>query len=406
MDDPIDWSLLQRHCAGDCTPAEQVALEQWAAAGPARQELVRSAEAIWARWGALRPPDADLESAWARMDARVSASPSGRQASVAALRLPRPPRHAADHRLWPGGIGGDVGHASLTRRSRLLAAHGAIAAMVVIVLGVGLTVGALWHRAPVASPGREYATAAGQRLSVTLVDGTQLTLAPASRLRVAADYGRRTTGREVELEGEAYFTVAHDATHPFAVRAHGAVARDVGTAFDVRAYPEDTGARIVVAEGAVAVTVAGGCSVGLRTGNGMRRGAPCRADARAGDVATVSETGIAIRHRADIAGLTAWTQGRLVFEDAPLSEVVRELARAFDLEITVADSSLAVTPVSGSFDQGSIDQALDDIATAVGARYDRVGRSVLIRRRAPGAIRRGGAEPGPMRTADAVHAGR
>ncbi len=378
MDDPIDWSLLQRHCAGDCTPAEQVALEQWAAAGPARQELVRSAEAIWARWGALRPPDADLESAWARMDARVSASPSGRQASVAALRLPRPPRHAADHRLWPGGIGGDVGHASLTRRSRLLAAHGAIAAMVVIVLGVGLTVGALWHRAPVASPGREYATAAG----------------------------RRTTGREVELEGEAYFTVAHDATHPFAVRAHGAVARDVGTAFDVRAYPEDTGARIVVAEGAVAVTVAGGCSVGLRTGNGMRRGAPCRADARAGDVATVSETGIAIRHRADIAGLTAWTQGRLVFEDAPLSEVVRELARAFDLEITVADSSLAVTPVSGSFDQGSIDQALDDIATAVGARYDRVGRSVLIRRRAPGAIRRGGAEPGPMRTADAVHAGR
>ena len=63
--------------------------------------------------------------------------------------------------------------------------------------------------------------------------------------------------REVELEGEAYFAVVHDAARPFAVRAHGAVATDVGTAFDVRAYPEDAGARIAVTEGAVAVTAPG-----------------------------------------------------------------------------------------------------------------------------------------------------
>jgi len=65
---------------------------------------------------------------------------------------------------------------------------------------------------------REYTTAAGQRLSVTLDDGTQLTLAPASRVRLAAGYGEgRATGgsktrpygaRELELEGEAYFAVA------------------------------------------------------------------------------------------------------------------------------------------------------------------------------------------------------
>jgi transmembrane sensor len=280
----------------------------------------------------------------------------------------------------------------------------ALAAAIVVALGVGLTVRSLSHHTAPTSAGREYATAAGQRLAVTLVDGTQFTLAPASTVRVRAGYGRGSGSRQVELEGEAYFAVVHDAAHPFAVRAHGAVARDVGTAFDVRAYPENVGARIAVAEGAVAVTVAGGCPLAGRRSRPAPvagEGGPCSADARAGDVATVASGAVAVEHGADIAALTAWTQGRLVFRKTPLADVARELSRAFDLTITVGDSALGSQRITASFDDQSADQVLEDLAAIVGGQFERAGRAVVIRRRGSGAPRHDGSPMIPLTT---VHA--
>jgi hypothetical protein len=57
---------------------------------------------------------------------------------------------------------------------------------------------------------------------------------------------------------EAYFDVVYEQDRPFIVRAGDLVAKDLGTQFTVRAYPEDAGARVVVREGRVAIRVAGG----------------------------------------------------------------------------------------------------------------------------------------------------
>jgi ferric-dicitrate binding protein FerR (iron transport regulator) len=80
-------------------------------------------------------------------------------------------------------------------------------------------------------------------------------------------------------------------------------------------------------------------------------------------------------------------QGRLVFEDTPLREVARELDRAFNIEITIADSALMSREVSGAFDTETVDEVLYAVTAAVGGRYERVGRTVVIRRR-PMATRR------------------
>ncbi len=303
--------------------------------------------------------------------------------------------------------------------------------MVVIALGIGVAISSVWRRAAVASPGRTYATAAGQRLSVTLVDGTQLTLAPASRVRVAADYGQGPAARELELDGEAYVAVVHDTAHPFAVRTHGAVAWDVGTAFDVRAYPEDAGAKIAVAEGAVAVTVAGGCPMGVRArispvalphllatrenasarsewgyapasaSTAAGKGGPCSADARAGDVATVENEGVSVKHGADIAAHTAWRQGGLAFEDTPLREVVRDIHRAFGVKITVLDSALLGRPVTATFSDQPLDLVLDEVTRVVGARYEQTATGIVVRSGIAGARSRQGAPRPPLMTARA-----
>src|SRR4029078_6001494 len=95
---------------------------------------------------------------------------------------------------------------------------------------------------------KTFATANGQRDSVRLDDGTRVVLAPESRLTVAMGYGDKV--REVELTGEAYFDVHHDAARPFVVHAGGADIRDLGTTFTVRSTA-DQGVRVAVTSGSV-----------------------------------------------------------------------------------------------------------------------------------------------------------
>ncbi len=230
----------------------------------------------------------------------------------------------------------------------------AIAASVVIALSAAV----VWHRSLVPDPRflipavREYATSPGQRLSITLVDRTQLTLAPASRVRLAADYGRPAGAREVELEGEAYFAVVHDAAHPFVVQAHGAVARDVGTAFDVRAYPEDAGAQIAVVEGEVVV--------------GSRGELPVRA----GDVATVGNGEVAVAHGVDVATLAGWAQGRLAFANAPLRDVLPVLDRWYGVTVRASDPALLAQPVTITLTSELPGEAVAAIGAVMGLRWD------------------------------------
>ncbi len=375
--DPVDWAAVERHVAGEGTAAGRQALEAWIAEAPDRIRLVEAVRAFRTATRAARPRF-DTNTAWTAAQTRIGQASASPSTSSQLASVPRVVHR--DLHLWPPGVGGGD--------ARRRTARGAVLLM---ALSISIAIGVARHGARSSmAAGREYATAPGRRLSVTLVDGTQLTLAPASRVRVVADFGRAAAGREVELEGEAYFAVVHDAAHPFAVRTRDAVVRDVGTAFDVRAYPEDAGARIAVAEGTVMVTAARGCHAGRDT---------CDAQTHAGNMATVSNAGIAIREGADIAALTAWMQGQLVFEDAPLSDVAHELDRAFDIQITIADSGLAVHQVSGVFDNETVDQVLDDITGVIGGRYERVGRTVVIRRNLSRAARPSAAGRPPMQTA-------
>src|SRR5439155_9948621 len=74
---------------------------------------------------------------------------------------------------------------------------------------------------------REVSTAVGHRTVVPLRDGTQITLAPKSRLRYTADYGK--ADRDVYLDGEAYFQVTFDTRRPFRVHTARSLTVDLVT---------------------------------------------------------------------------------------------------------------------------------------------------------------------------------
>ncbi len=227
---------------------------------------------------------------------------------------------------------------------------------VLIAIGAAIAIGLSRRGADSTAAARQYVTGAGQRLSVTLVDGTQFTLAPASRLRVPIAYGSRA--RDLELDGEAYFAVVHDAARPFAVHVRGAVARDIGTGFDVRAYGVEP-VQVAVVEGEVAV---GGSNV------------------RAGDVATVGAKGVTVTHADDVAAVTAWTHGTLAFRDATLASVVAAVARWYDVDIHIPDQALNDRRLTAEFRDAPLDQVLGSLAVSVNARYVRTGRVITFTR--------------------------
>jgi transmembrane sensor len=193
-------------------------------------------------------------------------------------------------------------------------------------------------------------------------------LAPASTLHIPANYGARD--RALALVGQAAFTVTHDAHRPFVVRAGDLVATDLGTEFVVRAYPDNPHAEVIVREGVVgirAITLRDTATVIMRPG---QRG-------------WLSATGTPIVQPADTAAVFAWTEGRLVFHQAPLSEVTAELERLYDIEIRLASPELTAKVVSGTVVEARpASQALATIAAVLRLEVVETGpRSYTLRAR-------------------------
>jgi len=299
----------------------------------------------------LAPPPlagpVDVEAALARVTARRDTE----AATVLPLRRPATgPRVTADRapaRRWLTG--------------------GLAAAAAVGALAIGLTNRDPDADAPAAHVARTYSTPVGARDSVRLPDGTRVVLAPGSRLDVAADYGG--AGRQVTLEGAAWFSVQHDAARPFTVRAGPATVRDIGTVFSVRTDGVDDGAGVAVAvtEGSVALAAAaappGDTGVVLA----------------AGDRGVLPAGGRAVAERgAATAEDAAWTRGRLAYTGAPLALVRADLRRWYGVDLQVPDSALAARRLTARFDGDSVGRVLDVIALAVGARVERTGNTAVL----------------------------
>ena len=330
MTEGIEESDLLRFVEGDCSPDEAAAIQAWIAADPRRGELLDEIRAVWRLTGSST-------RRWVVAEARIrllrSRGRHAAQGSAGSSARPWPLPRAGQ----PFGI------------VRIAAAIGCLAAGV-----------AVWRLRPHAEPFREYVTLHGQRLELTLPDSSRVLLSVGTRLRVPREFGVRD--RVVELDGEAYFVVRHDPHRPFLVRTRRGVTEDLGTSFDVRAYPGDNYLQVVVAAGRVALR-ARDSVLSLRS---RERGV---LDAHGVLRAT---SGVSL------GDYLAWTRGTLVFHDAPLGEVVAQLGRWYAVDIDVSGAVAAGGRLTISFATRSVDEALATLAQVVDARWTRSGRMVRL----------------------------
>ncbi len=208
---------------------------------------------------------------------------------------------------------------------------------------------------PFVQSGNTYVTGGGQRARVSLSDGSFVTLAPNSRLQVASAFGDKA--REVQLDGEAVFTVSQVAGAPFLVRTGHSTTTVLGTTFAIRQYDTDAVARVVVAEGRVGVD-------GEQVLN-------------AGDLAMVDQHKVAtVRRSADIGPYFGGTAGHLTFRDSPAREVLETLGRWYSLTLTVREASLLDDRLTLSLDNASEQEMINVVALALGATPQRFGSQV------------------------------
>jgi len=345
MTDDIDWEIIDRYFSGGSTAEEAARIEQWAEHDASRAVQLAAVRRLWEEAGVV-PQRFDAEAAL--QNARRLRE---RPLELHVSRQARPPRPS-------------LALARPARRFRTMSFAAAAALLLAATLAIGARLRYATNVTAPATSIREYATARGQRAEVRLADGTRVMLNVRSRLRVPVTFG--SDGRDVYLEGEAFFEVAHDSKLPFRVHATGALAEDLGTAFLVRAYPEDSSATVVVTQGRVA----------LRASD---------EDASRGVALAPRQLGrfdrsrlVTVMSDVDVDRYLAWRDDRLVFHQTPLAQVARELERWFDVDITLADSSLAATPITGTFAHQSPDAALGDIARLLDARYVRQGTHVVL----------------------------
>lgn len=227
----------------------------------------------------------------------------------------------------------------------------ALAAALVLAVGLGHLLGGNPFQPPA-----DHGTDTGQRAEVSLPDGSVVVLNAESAMNVSFDADRR----RVELvRGEAFFDVRPDPERPFEVAAGRSLTRVVGTAFSVTLQGGDT--KVRVKRGHVRVAGDdGGTPVDLTLGEGV--------------TVTAGHAGGAAALAPQMA--FAWVDGRFVFHDRPLAEVMERLSRHHKDRVILTTDRLRQFRVSGNY-------RLDDPAAVVAALAGVAGVKVI---RVPGLL--------------------
>ena len=243
----------------------------------------------------------------------------------------------------------------------------AAAAAVVLVL-TGLVGFSMLGNDPAAVQVAEYyETAIGERSTITLSDGSTVTLNTNSRIEV--DF--QTAQRDIALvRGQALFEVAKDAARPFVVEAGNQRITAIGTAFDVRLDTDDE-VKVVLVEGRVAVDELVMTAAATEP---MVEEAK-RIEMIAGEVLVASVNVERVAARADIEQATSWREGRLLFRSTPLTEAIGEVNRYSVEQLRLSDDPrLAEMTVNGVFNAGRSESFVSALETMHGLNAQRTGR--------------------------------
>nr|PZN49361.1 MAG: hypothetical protein DIU61_17040 [Bacteroidota bacterium] len=207
-----------------------------------------------------------------------------------------------------------------------------------------------------------YETAFGQTRSITLPDGSSVTLNANSKLSYRDNWGNAPI-REVRLYGEAYFSVTHkEDDQPFVVRTDDGVAVEVlGTTFDVYHRTQET--KVLLSSGKIRLS--------LPSANNEK------IIMQPGELVEYRSNQVS-RKNVNAQNYVAWTESRLVLDHTSLREMVKMLYDNYGLLVEVSSPELLDQTVSGSMPTAGEDELILQIAKAFQLKAERSGSKVIL----------------------------
>lgn len=222
-----------------------------------------------------------------------------------------------------------------------------LAAAILIFVGMAYS---LFH---VAQNTESYTTSFGEKVNLSLPDGSIVQLNGGSSLQFSSWWGNE---RKVELDGEAFFKVAKDKAHPFVVYANGIKTRALGTEFNVNSYPEDSLVSISLLEGSVEVkgfhqtdTLSPNEQASFKLNNGSIEVASFQTEK-----------------------VLAWRSNKLVLSKTSFGQLARILRRNYGITLSFSDESFERYTVSGQLDDSDVQSFLEAVSATKGLKVDRL----------------------------------
>jgi transmembrane sensor len=202
-------------------------------------------------------------------------------------------------------------------------------------------------------------TAPGEKLQLTLPDGTRVWMNSVSELEFPVEFNEEE--RVVRLSGEAYFEVEKDSIRPFRVHAEGTVTTAVGTSFNVSAKNLSR-VNISLLTGRVKVE-----APLLSEGFYLDPGQDMQFEP---EIEKISIQGF------NAGRVIAWKEGKLIFTEASLSEAVKKLEEWYGVSIHLENAKAIKWRYSGEYHNQTLDNVLNSMAHVQKFRYKIKGNKV------------------------------
>ena len=205
----------------------------------------------------------------------------------------------------------------------------------------------------------------GKKYNLILSDGTMVYLNAGTSLKYPVKFPINGN-RMVYLSGEAFFEVTENKEKPFIVTAEeGMKVKVLGTRFNIKSYPEDGNVETTLIDGRVRI---------------MEESLSKEIDLKPSEKAIYHKIEDAVTVKGvDTNLFTSWKEGVLIYDETPLSQVIKDLERTYNITFTVTSETIRNYKFNGVFDNLSVDQILEILELSSPIKYNKDKNKIILK---------------------------
>ncbi|MBN1990140.1 MAG: FecR domain-containing protein [Bacteroidales bacterium] len=324
-----DFEIVARYLAGEMTGDEVALFTKQLNQSPEKRKMVEEMESQWKAMGKYRKKQhVNTSEAWEKLSGRLE------QEELIPTTMP-------------------------VQRNRFMQSLVRVAAILVMVVGVGSLLFYAVTRITEAPMLSAVTGAEDFTLVQTLSDGSVVYLAHDTKLFYPKEFLKNE--RNVELNGEAFFDVAHNANQPFTIETETAVIEVLGTAFNVKSASKSS-FELLVERGKVRVTL--------------------KDNPTQSQIVVAGEKVTLVNHKLNkaLANVSAakWRTNKMQFKDESLANIVKVINSNYGSNILVSNAQLANRRLTVTFYNNSLSTIVELISLTLGVEAQQTDTTIVL----------------------------